>query len=130
MPREELQRRVNNLQNSTDNFTDFLNVQGQEFVQSVQPALQDYMVAEQQVYQDFATLVQNHAVNDFGCEPSCVSDCTNQDFINFREIPLCVSDCPCDQQIVNITGGAYNYPQLMAYSEYNLEAWSFFKLHQ
>jgi hypothetical protein len=88
------------------------------------------MVAEQQVYQEYANLVQNHAVNDFGCDPQCVTDCTNQQFVTFREIPFCVSDCPCDQQLVNITTGSYNYPALMAYSEYNLAAWSFFKTHK
>lgn len=130
LPQREVQRRMSNYQHSTEHLENFLNEQGQEFVQSIQPAVQDYMIAEQQVYQDFADLVQTHAVNDFGCDATCVTDCTNQQFMNFREIPVCVAQCPCNQQVLNITGGSYNYPSLMAYSQYNLQAWSFFKLNQ
>ena len=88
------------------------------------------MVAEQKVYGDFAKLVQQHAVNDFGCDAQCVTDCTNQQFINFRQIPACVAQCPCSQQVLDIQGGAYNYPALMSHSGYDVQAWSFFQLHK
>lgn len=55
--------------------------------------LQETLAANQQ---DFANFVANQSISVLGCDPTCVNDCVNQDFIDFMEIPQCLKYCPCD----------------------------------
>jgi len=59
-----------------------------------------------------------------------VNDCTNTSFINFGDFGQCLKFCPCDQKVIDLTMGDVNTPALMAYNEYDLKAWSFFKLNK
>jgi len=39
----------------------------------------------------------------------------------------CVSHCPCNQQVIKIQDGRYNYPELILYTQGDLKAWNLFK---
>ena len=55
--------------------------------------LQETLLANQQEFADF---LSEQATNVLGCDPTCVNDCVNQEFIDFTEIPECIKYCPCD----------------------------------
>jgi hypothetical protein len=85
------------------------------------------MQVREQLITDFNTRLTDVAVNDFGCDPTCVADCTNQEFIGILIVPTCVKYCSCTEQAVTITQtGDYDYSALMQFSKYNKQAWSFF----
>jgi hypothetical protein len=63
-----------------------------------------------------------------GCDATCTNDCTNSTYISFDEIERCMKFCPCQgQQVIELSQGQVNIPALIAYSEYDVKAWSFYK---
>jgi len=47
--------------------------------------------------------------------------------IDFNEIPKCIRWCQCEQKVLTIEPSSdFNYPGLMLYNQYDLQAWSFF----
>jgi len=74
---DELVKMDEDLNKAQDKVVDFFKERGEEFAQEVGPAVEAYQEAEKEVQQDFVELLKKHAVNDLGCDPQCVNDCTN-----------------------------------------------------
>jgi len=79
---------------------------------------------------DWITLVRKNAIDVLGCDETCVNDCTNKEFIQFGEIGQCIKFCQCNQNVIDLTMGEVNTPALMAYNQYDVKAWSFFKVNK
>lgn len=96
---------------------------------NIQPALSKYLDKEQELHEEFSQLVKKIAIQKLKCDKSCVNDCLHHEYISFWEIPQCISQCRCENNMIQIEGGSLNLPKLMHYNEYDLKSWAYFKLH-
>lgn len=87
------------------------------------PAAQEYAAAAAGLYGEFTELFAKHAINELGCDESCVQSCLNPEYIGITEVPDCLRWCQCDQRVLKLSEGRYSYPALMLFSKYNLQAW-------
>lgn len=95
----------------------------------VKPALDKYLAKESQLHKEFCDMLKRIAFETFECDEKCINDCIKHEFITFWEIPKCVMHCDCKKDIIKIKGGNLNLPKLMLYSDYDQNAWQFFKMH-
>lgn len=59
----------------------------------MKPSIDAYDAKEKTLQDDFGVLLKKHAVEDFECDPQCVTNCTNQEDVNFFELPDCLKLC-------------------------------------
>lgn len=94
----------------------------------IAPAAFELQQTLQNNQKEFADLVEKQAVEVLNCDPTCIHDCVNDQYIEFLEIPQCLKYCPCGEGVIEIGAkGEYNYPSLIQFNGYDLKAWSFFK---
>lgn len=78
--------------------------------------MEEYLAKEKEVHEEFGTFLKKHAVKDLGCEEECVNGCVNRDYITFWEMPECLQYCRCEQTVLKMDHGRYNYASLMSYN--------------
>lgn len=83
------------------------------------PALNRYENRSQEIMNEYLKTVRNTAVNDLGCNATCVNTCTNGHTVCFFELSQCLSQCTCANidEVIRLEKGQYNYPQLMLYAK-------------
>lgn len=111
-------------------FETYMEEREKEFLNSVTPAIRKYLEKEREVHDEFSAFLKKHAVNEFGCDSTCVNRCTNQNYITFLEMPSCVENCNCRQKWLRFKSGVVNYPALLEYNNDDLEAWRYYKSTQ
>lgn len=73
----------------------YANRLGDNFLKIMKPSVDAYVAKKKTLEDDFFKLLKKHAVEDLGCDPKCISDCTNQDKVSYFELPDCLEMCMC-----------------------------------
>jgi hypothetical protein len=94
---------------------------------AMKPSVDAYLAKAKTLHDDFGLLVKEHAVQDLGCDPQCVADCTNKDYISFFELPACLRWCKCQQNVLKIDDGRLNYASLIQFNKDDKRTWKYFK---
>jgi hypothetical protein len=128
--RQEVQQQVDEFLQEVENLDRFTNQLGQEFnSQDLQRRQQELAEAIVQNQEDYRAYVKKQTIEVLNCDPDCVNDCTDGQFISIFETPQCLQYCACDHDLYAIqNAGEFNYPALISYSQHDVKAWSFFKL--
>jgi hypothetical protein len=82
------------------------------------PALDRYNERTSQIMNEYLKTVRSTAINDLGCNATCVNRCTNGYTTCFFELSSCISQCSCYNldDVIRLEKGQYNYPSLMLYA--------------
>lgn len=88
------------------------------------PALERYNNRTSQVMNEYLKTIRSTAINDLGCNSTCVNRCTNGYTTCFFELSSCISRCACANldEVIRLDRGQYNYPSLMLYAKGNQRA--------
>lgn len=88
------------------------------------PALDRYNNRTSEIMNEYLRTVSSTAINDLGCNATCVNRCTNGRTTCFFQLSECISRCECANidEVIRLEKGQYNYPQLMLYAKGNQRA--------
>ena len=120
---------VNDIENLEDNL-DAFEAYGARMSQTAQnilvPALERYNQRSADLQNEYLKTVRATAIEDLGCDSTCVNYCTNGYYVTFYDLSSCIDLCYCDglESAINLDDGTYNMPQLVLYAKGSKQALS------
>lgn len=78
------------VRHAEENAGEFIEDVVDEFGQEIEPALRDYAERERKTHNELRDLVEDYALNELHCEPSCVYGCTYQRLYSVFQLPACL----------------------------------------
>ncbi|CDW72883.1 UNKNOWN [Stylonychia lemnae] len=79
---------------------------------------------------EFAQVVKDVTNDLTNCDQECINDCVDGQWVNYFEIPKCMSRCQCGQDLFKVGNADFNFPSLIQYSGRDKQAWSLFRMTQ
>jgi hypothetical protein len=88
---QEFQQQVGELQQNVENLDRYTNQLGEEFnSEDLQRRQQELVEAIIQNQEDYRAYVKKQTIEVLNCDPDCVNDCTDGQFISIFETPQCL----------------------------------------
>lgn len=117
--KEQFERAARKIENDLEDFVEYGQKVAKDAEKKIIPALDRYNNKTAQIMNEYLKTVRATAINDLGCNSTCVNRCTNGYTTCFFELSSCISQCTCANldEVIHLEKGRYNYPQLMLYAK-------------
>lgn len=128
LDQDELLEKVQSLNESVISLISYFEYHLAENKEKFNKALSNYFRKEKLMYTQVKILTKKHAIKTFGCDETCVNDCLNSDFLSFLQLPSCVLQCECHQNLVRFANDEVNDDSDV--SNQDSESQGFLAIHQ
>ena len=104
-----IRSKMDNITRNYESVNRFFNKINVENMKRVRPSFDAYLEKASGLHEEFADLLKEHASKILGCEESCIEDCLDTEFVSYWEIPMCVSNCRCENGLITINRGGEGF---------------------